>query len=51
MEEHKREDSQQQEQEQELVHLSLGWQGDAEEAGAGQQSTQEGLGQAALACG
>ena len=48
LEEHERQDSQQQEQE--LVHLSLGWRGDAEVAAAGAQSAQEGWGQTALVC-
>lgn len=45
LEEHQREDSQQQEQEQgqRLVHLSPGWRGDAERAGAGQQSARDEL--------
>lgn len=50
LEELERGDSQKQEQVQELVHLGLGWRGDAEGAGAGEQSAREGRGQAALAC-
>ena len=48
LEEHKREDRQQKEQEQELGHLRLGGQQDAQAGWSREQSVREGLGQIVL---